>query len=187
MLKTKLRRTPLILLAIVLMLSVFSMTAFAEETLPQDDALLATDGVTADTSDADVADDAVSEGDDADVTADASDKSETGDAATDNGSTDATTGETTDAKKLGTSDIVSLIILAVVVIAVVVYCIVKREKVGAFFRSIKSEFKKIVWSPWNQVRKNTIVVIIVVVALAVVIGLADLLFMESIRALNVLF
>ena len=181
MLKTKLRRTPLILLAIVLMLSVFSMTAFADEPVADGVVSAPADDVAGEVNDGEVADDAA-EGEKADETGDVTDKSETGDTTTDGGE-----GETTDGKGFGTSDLVSLIILAIVVIAVVAYCIVKREKVGTFFRSIKSEFKKIVWSPWNQVRKNTIVVVIVVVALAVVIGLADLIFMEGIRALGVLF
>ena len=182
MLKTKLGRTPLILLAIVLMLSVFSMTVFADEAISANDGVSApVDDVVADANDTGDADGAVSD-DKADDIADATDKSETGDTTTDGAKE-----ETTDGKKFGTSDLVSLIILGIVVIAVAVYCIVKREKVGTFFRSIKSEFKKIVWSPWNQVRKNTIVVLVVVVSLAVVIGIADLIFMEGIRALAVLF
>ena len=83
--------------------------------------------------------------------------------------------------------IVSLSILGVIVIVVALFCIIKREKVGKFLRSLKSEFKKVVWLPWNQVRKSTIVVIIVVVIVAVVIGVLDVAFASGIDALSNLF
>ena len=87
-------------------------------------------------------------------------------------------------KRLDTADIVLLIIFGVAVIAAAIVCIIKREKVAKFLRSIKSEFKKIVWSPWNQVRKNTIIVIVLVVALAAVIGVLDFLFGQGIAELK---
>jgi preprotein translocase subunit SecE len=83
--------------------------------------------------------------------------------------------------------IVSLSILGVILIVVVLYCIIKREKVGKFFRSLKSEVKKVVWLPWDQVRKNTIVVIIVVIAVSVVIGVLDFAFSQGIINLGKLF
>ena len=79
-----------------------------------------------------------------------------------------------------TGTIISLSILGVIVIVITLFCIIKREKVGKFFRSLKSEFKKVVWLSWDQVRKNTIVVIIVVVIVAVVIGLLDIAFNQGI-------
>ena len=83
--------------------------------------------------------------------------------------------------------IVSLSILGVIVIVVALYCIIKREKVGKFFRSLKSEVKKVVWLPWDQVRKSTVVVIIVVVAVSVVIGVLDWAFSQGIINLGKLF
>ena len=83
--------------------------------------------------------------------------------------------------------IISLSILGVILVAVALFCIIKREKVGKFFRSLRSEVKKVVWLPWDQVRKNTIVVIIVVVIVAVVIGLLDLAFSQGIINLGNLF
>jgi preprotein translocase subunit SecE len=104
-------------------------------------------------------------------------------------------GETTTAGTAGTDAaakdltgmIISLSILGVIVIAVTLFCIIKREKVGKFFRSLKSETKKVVWLPWNQVRKNSIVVIIVVVIVAVVIGVLDFAFSQGIITLGTLF
>ena len=197
MLNTKLRRTSLVILAVVLMLSVFAMTAFAEEnTLLISPNPNANEAVSADTPDDEGAleVDGIEDGSETEAAAD-----EKSDAVTDEKSDSATTGEAEVDEHAGhnhgdeeetkdegftTSDLVLLIIFIVVVIAVVIFCIIKREKVGKFFRGLKSEFKKIVWSPWNQVRKNTIVVIVVVVALAAVIGLLDFLFGQGITELK---
>ena len=94
--------------------------------------------------------------------------------------TSTTTGATAEEEKDIVGTIVSLSILAVIIIVVAIVCIIKREKVGKFFRSLKSEFKKVVWLSWDQVRKNTIVVIVVVVIVAVVIGLLDIAFNQGI-------
>ena len=83
--------------------------------------------------------------------------------------------------------IISLSIVGVVAIAVAVYCIVKREKVGKFFRALKSEMKKIVWFSWNDTKKNSIVVIVAVVIIAAFIGLLDLAFNNGVEILYNLF
>ena len=190
MLKSKLTRTSLVALAVVLMLSIFSMTAFAEEIAPNDMLItsaapgaaedVATDATASDDSAA--ADETVAE---TEVKTEVKTEAEAEGIVT--GDVETTGADDKEGFKLTTNDIVSLVILGVVVIAVAVYCIIKREKVGSFFRSLKSEFKKISWSPRNQVRKNTIVVIIVVVAIAVLVGLLDLLFNQAIVALGRLF
>ena len=56
-----------------------------------------------------------------------------------------------------------------------------------FFRSCKSEAKNVVWTPWKTVRKNTLVVLAVVAALAIAIGLLDWVFSKGIIALTALF
>ena len=56
-----------------------------------------------------------------------------------------------------------------------------------FFRSCKSEGKKVVWTPFKTVRKNTLVVIIVIVVCAIVIGLLDWVFSRGFNALAGLF
>jgi len=83
--------------------------------------------------------------------------------------------------------IISLSIVGVVAIAVAIYCIVKREKVGKFFRALKSEMKKIVWFSWNDTKKNSIVVIVAVVIIAAFIGLLDLAFNNGVEILYNLF
>ena len=97
-----------------------------------------------------------------------------------------TTGADVAAKDI-TGTIVSLAILGAIVLIVAIVCIIKREKVGKFFRSLKSETKKVVWLPWDQVRKNSIVVIIVVVIVAIVIGVLDFAFSQGIINLGTLF
>ncbi len=59
-------------------------------------------------------------------------------------------------------------------IAGVVFCFVKKEKVGEFLRALNSEKKRIVWSSWKETRKNTFVVLAVVVAITLVIFLFNL-------------
>ena len=188
MLNTKLKRISLAILAVVLMISVFTMTAFAEN----ENILVSSNPNAAEVTEGAAADDGAPENGSADVSEEKKDES-----ATDEKS-DATTGEADDDhaghdhddeekkedKGFTTSDLVLLIIFVVVVIIAAVVCIIKRERVGKFFRGLKSEFKKIVWSPWNQVRKNTIVVIVVVVALAAIIGALDYLFGQGITELK---
>jgi preprotein translocase SecE subunit len=58
------------------------------------------------------------------------------------------------------------------------------ERIGHFFRSYASEIKKIVWCPWKQVRKNSLVVLAVVIACAVVICALDVAFSQAILALG---
>ena len=63
----------------------------------------------------------------------------------------------------------------------------KKGKIGEAWRGFKSEFKKIVWPSWKQVRKNTLVVVIIVAVCAVVIGALDIAFSSGIGALTELF
>ena len=84
-------------------------------------------------------------------------------------------GETKTPEKstLSTGAIVAICIAAAVVIAAVVLCIKFREKLAKFFRVYKSEVKKIVWLPWDQTKKNTWVVLVVLFVCAAVICLLD--------------
>ena len=55
-----------------------------------------------------------------------------------------------------------------------------QGKIAHFFRSYKSEVKKIVWCPWKQVRKNSLVVLVTVIAFAAVICLLDVALSQGI-------
>ena len=93
-----------------------------------------------------------------------------------------TTGE--EEEGLGLGFWISLGIFGALIIAGVILAIIKREAVGKWWKSYKSELKKIVWYPWNDVRKGTIVVVVVVVGLAAVIGLLDFAFFKGITGLG---
>ena len=96
-------------------------------------------------------------------------------------------------KGLSTNAIVGLVIAGLIVVAVIVTIIIlassatKREKFFKFFRGYKSELKKIVWCPADQLRKSSIVVIVGIVICAVVLALLDMGFSRGIMGLNSLF
>ena len=61
------------------------------------------------------------------------------------------------------------------------------SKIAGFFRSLKSETKKISWSPATDVRKNTIVVLIVLAVCSIALGIVDYVFNQGIIALGKIF
>ena len=61
------------------------------------------------------------------------------------------------------------------------------SKIAAFGRSLKSEVKKISWSPWTEVRKNTLVVVVVIAICAVALAIVDYVFLQGITALGKIF
>lgn len=61
------------------------------------------------------------------------------------------------------------------------------SRIAAYARSIKSEIKKISWSPWTDVRKNTLVVVVVIVACAAALAIVDYVFAQGITLLGNLF
>jgi len=95
-----------------------------------------------------------------------------------------TTGAEEEEEGLGLGFWISLGIFGALIVAGVILAIIKREAVGKWWKSYKSELKKIVWYPWNDVRKGTIVVVVVVVGLAAVIGLLDFAFFKGITGLG---
>lgn len=74
---------------------------------------------------------------------------------------------------LETTAKVWLIVAAVALVAAIVLCIVFRKKIARFFRVYRSETKKIVWFPWAQTRKSTLLVWVVLIISALVICLLD--------------
>ena len=61
------------------------------------------------------------------------------------------------------------------------------SRIKSFARSIKSEVKKISWSPWTDVKKNTFVVVVVIAVCAVALAIVDYVFLQGITALGKLF
>ena len=192
MFNTKLKRTSLaLLLAVVLMLSLFPVAAYALE----DGGAAAADesGMVLDAGQVATPEESAAPEDSESTPADDTSAPVDGESAPvddheghDHGDTTGTT-TTEPEKKFGLADIISLSLLGVFLIAVAVYCIINREKVGKLLRGLKSELKKIVWTPWNQVKKNTFVVLVIIIAAAIVIGALDLLFSKGILALGKIF
>ena len=48
------------------------------------------------------------------------------------------------------------------------------KRIGAYFRNLKSEMKKVTWPTFKQVRNNTGIVLGAVIAIGVLIALLDL-------------
>ncbi len=163
------------LLTIALMISLFAIPAFAEETTAT------TAATTAETTAATTAA----------TTAETT-------AATTAASTEAaTTAETTavattapaeeEEEGMKTTTLVSLIFVGVLLIVAVVLGIKFQDKVKKFLRVLKSESKKIVWLPWDQTKKNTWVVLVVLVLCALAICLIDFGLSKGILAFINLF
>ena len=57
-------------------------------------------------------------------------------------------------------------------------------RIKSWMRSIKSEVKKISWSPWTDVRKNTLVVVVLIIVCAVALTIVDYVFAQGITALG---
>ena len=58
------------------------------------------------------------------------------------------------------------------------------SRIKSWMRSIKSEVKKISWSPWTDVRKNTLVVVVVIIVCAVALTIVDYVFSQGLSALG---
>jgi preprotein translocase subunit SecE len=58
------------------------------------------------------------------------------------------------------------------------------SRIAAWFRSCKSEMKKVVWASWSSVRSNTIMVLICIIVVSAVIGLVDYLFSQGFTILG---
>ena len=83
--------------------------------------------------------------------------------------------------------IINGIIIGAIVIVGVVLFIKFRVKLMNFFRSVKSELGKVVWSSKEQTRKGFLVVIVVTVIFAVGLWVIDFAFSYGISELANLF
>ena len=183
---TKLTAILCTVLAIFMMMSVLVVPAFAEEEEPSADesTTAATEPETsADTVDGTTAD--TTAGTTAGTTTGTTDGTTTG---TTDGTTTGTTtetGKTEEQKKAErTRGIINLVVGAVILLALIVLGIVFRAKIPVWFKAIKSECGKIVWCPKDKLKKNSFVVIVIILILAVLIGLLDFAFSRGIILLG---
>ncbi|MBQ4096980.1 MAG: preprotein translocase subunit SecE [Clostridia bacterium] len=61
------------------------------------------------------------------------------------------------------------------------------SRIGKWFKSLKSECKKISWASWKSVRSNSIIVIVCIIIFSAVLALLDLGFHEAISGLSKIF
>lgn len=58
------------------------------------------------------------------------------------------------------------------------------QRIGTWFKSLKSECKKISWASWSSVRSNSLIVIVAVIIVSVVLGILDYCFSGAIVGLS---
>ena len=166
-----------LIVSIVLVLSFFTVSAFAE-----------TESATeAATTEAATTEAATTE---ATTTEAATTEAATTEAATTEATTTTETTTTTDDHDHEfdwTELIVNLVIGGIIIIVAAILIIKNRVKLAAFLRSVKSETKKVVWSPKEQTRKNFLVVVIICVAVVILVGILDFAFGYAIAGLAKIF
>ncbi len=163
--------------SLVLLLSCFTVCAFAEAEA---------DGTTAESTTAEAAESNTEESTESSTETDSSSTNETT-STTEESTTAASSSTTTETKKDHTELIVNLVIGGIL-IAVGAFLIIKnRVKLAAFLRSVKSEMKKVVWSPKDQTRKNFIVVVIICIIVIIAVAILDFAFGWGIAGLAKLF
>ena len=59
----------------------------------------------------------------------------------------------------------------------------KKGGLGKWFREFKAELKKVVWPTWNQVVKNTGIVIAMIVIVGIFIAICDFILQSGVGAL----
>ncbi len=60
------------------------------------------------------------------------------------------------------------------------------SRLASWFRSVRSESKKVSWASFKTVRNNSIIVIVCVLACSIVLGILDYLFNSAIVGLGML-
>lgn len=75
-----------------------------------------------------------------------------------------------------TRGIINLAVGAVILIGLIVLAIVFRKKIPGWIKALRSECGKIAWCSKDKLRKNTAVVVIIILALTVLVGLLDYAF-----------
>ena len=61
------------------------------------------------------------------------------------------------------------------------------QRISKFFRDYGSELKKVTWSPWKDVKTNTLLVIASIAVIGVIIFVLDLGFSEIISLIGKIY
>ena len=171
-----------LIVSIVLVLSFFTVSAFAETESATEAATTEAATTEAATTEATTTEAATTEA--------ATTEAATTEAATTEATTTTETTTTTDDHDHEfdwTELIVNLVIGGIIIIVAAILIIKNRVKLAAFLRSVKSETKKVVWSPKEQTRKNFLVVVIICVAVVILVGILDFAFGYAIAGLAKIF
>lgn len=178
-----------VVLAVLFIVSVFSVTAFA------DDAETGDEPITLTATGSDGSEETDEEGDDtAAPTGSEDEKTDvetepTGEVTT-TGETTETTSETTTEKnwfEKNSSLVVALaIVLGIAVIFFIVFAVSPkfREKVKKFWKDYNAEFKKLVWPTKQQLIRNSSVVLITIIVAGALLALLDLGFSKGFKELK---
>ncbi len=159
---TKTNRLIALLVSIVMIISMFTVCAFATEPSEQPTTAASEQGTTAPTE-------KVTEK----PTEDHSGHDHDGDGVPDDQEKTVSKGEI----------ITNIVVIGIIVIVAAILIIKFRVKLAAFLRSVKSELKKIVWASGKDTKKNFLVVIVITVAVALLIWLLDVAFTEGIQGI----
>ena len=90
-------------------------------------------------------------------------------------------------KEQMTRGIINLAVGAVILIVLVILAIKFRAKIPSWWKGLKSECGKITWCPKDKLKKNTFVVVIIILSIAVAIGVLDFVFSRGMILLGDLF
>lgn len=170
-----------LLLSLVMMLSIWTISASATEA-----------GTAADTS-APVESNATTEADTEATTGSettattgaetkAETKAETG--AETKAETEAETEDPAVKKEKTTRGLINLGVGAVILIVLVILCITYRAKIPGWWKALKSECGKISWCSKDKLKKNTIVVVIIILAITLAVALMDYAFSTGLLLLK---
>ena len=90
-------------------------------------------------------------------------------------------------KQQKTRGIINLCVGAAILVALAVLVIVYRAKIPTWWKGLKSECGKITWCPKEKLKKNTFVVVIIILVIALAIGVLDFVFSRGMILLGDLF
>ena len=172
------------LLSLLMLFSAFAIPAFAE------DVTTAEETTAAETvEETEAGSDAESESETAaDSETESATEASTTTAATTKEETTTEDKEAAEAKKQQkTRGIINLCVGAAILIALAVLIIVYRAKIPTWWKGLKSECGKITWCPKEKLKKNTFVVVIIILVIALAIGVLDFVFSRGMILLGDLF
>ncbi len=179
----KLTALAAVLLSLLMLMTLSAVTVFADEAeTPADSADVTVAETTAEPGDTEA-----STGDKETGTEAGTGKETTTSATTSAVTEKDTTAEAEAKKEARTRGFINLGVGAVILIALVILCIKFRAKIPGQWKALKSECGKISWCTGDKLKKNTIVVVIIILSIAVVIGILDFVFSRGMILLGDLF